>query len=348
MSSDYFHRVARETKTRFWINNPSGPEIESAIAAGAINCTTNPAYCSKLIQSDQNYLHSVIDREIRETDDNEVAAIRVYREVASRVMTRFQPLYDQSSGRYGYVTIQDDPRMDENPESVIRAALHNRTLGKNFMAKIPVIHSGLDALRVCIEENVPICATEVFSISQAITVCDLYQQEIERTENCPPFFVTHITGIFDEYLEKVAKRERINISSEVLSQAGCAIARKEYKLLKERGYQTTLLGGGARGLHHFTEMVGGDVHVTINWSTAQELLDINGPVVNRMDIEPQQSIIDELSDKFEDFRKAYFEDELTLEEFANFGPVQLFRNAFLKGTYLLLAEIISRRHQLAL
>ena len=41
-------------------------------------------------------------------------------------------------------------------------------------------------------------------------------------------------------------------------------------------------------------------------------------------------------------------DGLSVEEFADYGPVQLFRNAFLKGWYQLLVEVASRRHLNAL
>lgn len=347
MAADYFHRVTGETLTRFWINNPSEADMERSIEAGAINCTTNPAYCAKLLDSDPDYIRGVIDKVVKETDDNEVAAIRVYQEASARVMARFLPLYEQSSGRCGYVTMQDDPRVDENPEAVIRAALRNRTLGKNLMAKIPVIEGGLEALEVCVAEDIPICATEVFSIAQAIHMCELYERVAEKTGNRPAYFVTHISGIFDEYLGKTAEREGIEISPDVLAQAGCIVARKEYRLLRERGYHTTMLGGGARGMHHFTEMVGGDVHVTINWSTAQEIMDASIPVVSRIEAEASQSVVDELCDKFVDFRRAYYEDGLQVEEFADYGPVQFFRNAFLKGTYLLLAEIPARRNAVA-
>ena len=348
MSSEYFHRLHRETGTRFWVNNPSSAEMDQAIAAGAINCTTNPAYCSKLLSSDREYIHGLIDQVIRETHDDEKAAVQVYQRASQRVMDCFLPLYEQSSGQHGYVTMQDDPREDHDTEAIIRCVLSNRELGPNYMAKIPVISGGLEALEVCVQENIPICATEIFSVAQAITMCELYQRAALRTGNRPPFFVTHISGIFDEYLGKVAQREGIEIAPEVLAQAGCAVARKEYQMIKSRGYDTILLGGGARGTHHFTEMVGGDVHVTINWSTAQEIMDADTPLVPRMDAEPSPAVIDELCAKFPDFRKAYFEDELSVDEYADYGPVQLFRNAFLKGWYLLLAEIPSRRHALAL
>jgi transaldolase len=95
-------------------------------------------------------------------------------------------------------------------------------------------------------------------------------------------------------------------------------------------------------------MVGDDVHVTINWSTAQELIDVDGPVVDRMSESTSQETVRELSERFPDFRKAYDEQGLSVDEFADYGPGQLFRNAFLKGWYLLLAEIVSRRHASAI
>jgi hypothetical protein len=49
-----------------------------------------------------------------------------------------------------------------------------------------------------------------------------------------------------------------------------------------------------------------------------------------------------------DFRKAFDDDGLPVEEFADYGPVQFFRNAFLKGWYLLLVEIPTRRNVYAI
>lgn len=342
----YFQRVQQQTPTRYWINNPSTPEIDLALAAGAISCTTNPAYCSKLIKSDREYLHGVIDSVIRETRDDEVAADRVVQLTSQRLMDRFRPLYDQGQG--GFVTIQSDPRHDHDAESLIRPMLSYRKLGPNFMTKIPVTAPGLKAIEAAVAANVPICATEVFAVSQAIGLCECYEAAAKRTGNRPPIYVTHISGIFDEYLEKVARREGLQVSPDALRQAGCTIARRQYRLLKQRGYRTTLLGGGARGTHHFSELVGGDVHITINWNTADELIKANTSVVSRIDAETPAAVIEELCEKFPAFRQAWAEDGLQEEEFEDYGPVQLFRNAFINGYYQLLAEVVSRRHALAL
>lgn len=344
----YFHRVQAQTPTRLWINNPSGVEIEQAIAAGARNITTNPAYCSKLIKSEPEYLQRTIDDIIVGVKDNDIAADLVYQKVASRIMEQFSSFYKESNGRDGYVTIQADPRLDDDTGAIVSAAIRHSRLGENYMAKIPVTRSGMQAIEKLLEMGVPICATEVFSISQAIQICELYQRVTAKNGKRPIFYVTHITGIFDEYLQRLVKHNGTDIPLQLLQHAGCVVARKQYRMMKERGYGIPILGGGARGTQHFTEFVGGDMHITINWSTAEELIKIDGSVVNRIGTEISENVIGELRAKLPDFCKAYDEDALSLEDFESYGPVKLFRNNFIEGYYRLLAEVCVRRAQLLL
>ena len=147
-----------------------------------------------------------------------------------------------------------------------------------------------------------------------------------------PFFLTHITGIFGEHLQNVVEENEIDIASDILWQAAFIVARKQYRIFKEREYPGIILGGGARDLHHFTEMVGSEMHITINWKgTADKLIELDPPVVYRMDTPTPQYVIDELLEKIPDFGKAYLEDALSVDEFEDYGPVTFFRNMFKKG-----------------
>jgi transaldolase len=350
MSEGYFHRVTKQTPTRFWINNPSREDTAKAIAAGAISCTTNPAHCMKQIlsQEEHDYALSVIGKVIKNvTDDNEAADL-VQQKLIKPIMDKFLPLYEQSPGKQGFVSIQGDPSCDDDPNHMVNEALRYRELGKNFIAKIPVTKAGLKAIEALIAENVPFIATEVMGIAQACAVCELYQRVSTQCGKHPAFYVTHITGIFDDHLKNVVKREGIKISPDVLWQAGCVVARRQYKIFKERGYPGTILGGGARDLHHFTELVGADMHITVNWvGTADKLIESDPPVVYRIDTPTPQYVIDELLEKLPDFGRAYFEDKLTVEEFAGFGPVDLFRSSFIKGWDYLLKTIKDSREKVA-
>ncbi len=89
--------------------------------------------------------------------------------------------------------------------------------------------------------------------------------------------------------------------------------------------------------------MGGDFHITINWSTAEELIRLNPPVENRIDTPTPKEVVEELSAKLPNFRRAWEEDGMKEEEFADFGPVMLFKTMFLNGYIRLLDEIAETR-----
>ena len=352
MSSDYFRHLTEQTNTRFWINNPTLQEFSLALDAGAVSCTTNPAYCARLIEQEPEYIRRVIDEAILHAASGERDEISLAHEVCNQVTKRLidamEPAFSRSGGKEGFVTLQEDPRRDQDTDFIVEMSRVRSRLGGNYMAKIPVIAGGIEAIQACVEEGISVCATEVFSISQAMDICEVYEATCARTGRYPAFFVTHISGIFDEYLGKVASREGITLPPEVMRQAGLIVARKEYRLMRERGYRAVMLGGGARGLHHFTGLSGGSAQITINWSTAEEILALNPELENAIALEEDAEAVSKLRAAFPDFAKAYDEQGLSRAEYAEFGPVQLFRNAFLKGWYRLLSEISARKNALAL
>jgi len=333
----------KKTPTRLWLNNPNQDEMDLAIAAGIRNVTTNPAYSSRLIKSDAGFVRQVIDEIVLCEKDDDVAADMVCQKVSERIMDRFLRFYNESGGSEGFVTIQPDPRKDEDPRAMIDAAARHSKCGKNYMAKIPVTAAGMEAIETLLKNGVPICATEIFSIAQAIGICELHKKICSETGKHVPLFVTHITGIFDEYLGRYVKQKGIDVRAEALYCAGAIIGRKLYKLVKDRGYPVRILGGGARGIQHVMEFIGGDMDITVNWSTIVELNDKGGTPINKIDAQVPEEYIAELSEKLTDFTKAYQTDGLSVEEFAEYKPVQLFRNMFIEGYYLLLAEIAARR-----
>ena len=335
----------RLSPTRLWINNPTPSDADRAIEAGAISCTTNPTYAMKQLQRDETRgeAESIVADVAARVKDVDDAADQVTQRLVKRILDRFLPVYERKPGAQGFVSIQGNPFQDDDADHIVAEALRYRSLGPNFIAKIPVIEAGVEAIERLIPEDVPIIATEVMGLSQTIAVCELYRRVSGECGKLPPFYVTHITGIFDEHLQNVVREQGIEIGPDILWQAGCAVARRQYQLFKDRGYPGTMLGGGARGLHHFTEMVGSEMHITINWvGTADRLIQENPPVVWRMFNPTPQYVIDELTEKLPDFRRAYSEDGLGVEEYKDFGPVQLFRDSFIKG-WSYLREAIEER-----
>ncbi len=343
----YFYKVSQQFGSRFWINNPSLKEVKLSIKAGAVGCTTNPTYAMKLLENSQEHdtVRKLIKDAVHTYEDNNEAAGYVYRMLVKKIVPYFKGIYKNFDGREGFVTLQGNPMLDRDPAQIINEAMESRELGPNVMIKIPVTHAGLEAISHLVKKNIPIMATEVMSTAQAIKACEVYKQASSSSGKTPPFFLAHISGAFDDYIWARAQVENIHIEPQVLEQAGCIIARQQFKIIQERDYPITFLGGGAKKLYHFTELVGGPMHITINWNgTANTLLSNEPPVVDRLHAEESPEVLAELLGKVKDFRRAYEENGLTEEEFASFGPVVLFRNSFVNGWNYLLAEIGKARN----
>lgn len=346
MRQPYFLRVIEQSPTEFWINNPTREHADWAIANGASGCTNNPSYTQKMVDHPQEGPEAlrILDASIRESDNDDEAAAIFQRKLVRPISEKFMPMYNQSSGDRGYVSIQGDPIHEDDPDVVIREALENRKVSPNICCKIPTTKSGLTAMEYLVGQDVPMNATEIFGISQAISLCETYVKASKRTGKRPKLYISHIAGIYDDHFRTVVEKEHIDISPDVLWQAGLAVFRKLYELKEKRGYPGTFIAGGARGLHHFTEVVGGKVCCTINWEgTADALLKQDPPVVYRLFNPVPEKVIDELMEKLSDFRRGYLEDGLDVEEYEEFGPVQLFRSSFIKSWSRVLQIIKDRR-----
>ena len=344
----YFIRVHKQTPTMFWINNPTRKQAELALEHGALGCTNNPSFTQKMIDNPEEgeYALKVLDQVIRENhnESDEEIAEEYQRVLAKPISDLFMPLFEKSGGKHGYVSLQGDPINEDDADFVIQGARKNRKLAPNICCKIPTTPSGLKAMETMIEENIPINATEIFAVSQFEAICSTYQRISKKTGHAPMFYMSHIAGIYDDHLRAYVKENNVDISPDTLHQAGLAVARKVYQLMIEREYPCTFIGGGARGLFHFTEMVGGKVVVTINWEgTADKLIEQDPPVVYRISNPVPQKVLDELMEKLPDFKRGYLSDGLAYEEFEHFGPVQLFRSSFMKSWKRVLGLIHDRK-----
>ena len=342
----YFQKAANKYKNGFWINNPTLYHADLAIAAGSISCTTNPTYTSKMLSSktDRQRSHSLLWDILRYVDDDSKAARLLQRKSIVPLLEKFLPQYKESKGKRGFVSIQGDPLAEDDPDMIINEALEDIRLGQNVIIKIPVTRAGLAAIKYLAAKSIPIIATEIMSLAQVIQVCETYKQATYGKAGRPPLYVTHITGIFDQYIGNRAGELGIAIPENLLNEAGLMIARKQYSLMKERNYHGILLGGGARSLRHFTGLVGGEVDITINWEgTADQLIKLSPPIQDFLHTHVSERDARILMDLLPEYVLAYEPDALRTEDFESYGPVVLFRESFIDGWNDTLAAIKTAR-----
>jgi transaldolase len=349
MANTYFHQVHSKTPTRFWVNNPTPNEALMAIEAGAEYCTTNPTYASKMLKNSETMgaCREIMKEILQKEPDDSLVVSQLQSRIVKKIMDAFLPVYEKSNGTRGWVSIQGDPEKEDDPSEILREAEKNLKLSKNYIAKVPVTKSGISAIAELSQNDVPVIATEVMSVAQAVQVSEIYTDIAVKRRNPAPMYVTHITGIFDQHLAEWKKNTGAEVSDEILWYAGILAGRKLYSIIKEREYPVVILGGGARGLHHFTEFVGADMHITINWKgTADKLIKDNPPVENRFDVPIKESITRELLEKVPVFKAAWEENGLRDDEYSDFPPVGLFRSMFLDGWREAKAAVQEARYEI--
>ena len=114
-----------------------------------------------------------------------------------------------------------------------------------------------------------------------------------------------------------------------LEWAGVAVFKKAYRLFRERGYRTRLLSAAFRNHMHWSELVGGDVVISPPWSWQKRFIASDVPVSSRIDTPVEPRIVDDLSRRFADFRRAYDETGLRRREFDDFAPTRRTLRQFL-------------------
>ena len=125
----------------------------------------------------------------------------------------------------------------------------------------------------------------------------------------------------------------------VASWAGIACFKRAYPIFRESGYRTRLLAAAYRNELHWTELVGGDIVLTIphRW---QVLFNESGiPVRPRIEEPVPPEAIEELLAKLPAFRQAYEPDGLTVDEFDGYGATVRTLRTFISSYHDLVSVV---------
>ncbi len=126
-----------------------------------------------------------------------------------------RPLYDQSGGGDGFVSLEVAPSLAHNTEGTIEAArnLHERIKLPNLMVKIPATKAGIPAIRQMIAEGRNTNVTLIFSLERHAEVMEAYVSGLEgfvggggdpaQVHSVASFFVSRVDTEVDRRLEKL-------------------------------------------------------------------------------------------------------------------------------------------------
>jgi transaldolase len=341
------HEISQTTPTVLWNDSCSIEELTRSIGHGALGATCNPVIVWTVLKQEWDIWKDWIPQIIREnpTATEDDIAWKLIEEMSVKAAALLKPIFDREKGKNGRLSIQTDPRLYRNTERIIQQAVHFSELAPNFIVKIPVTRAGIAAIEQATYLGVSINATVSFTVPQSIAVAEAVERGLSRREkegkdiSTMGPVCTIMVGRLDDWLKVVADKENIIANPEILDWAGVAVMKKAYRIYNERGYRLRLLSAAFRHHRHWSEFIGGNVVISPPWHWQERFNGSDVTVENRMDRPVDPKIISELEKKFVDFRRAYDEKGMTVNEFDGFGATVATLNQFCLATTNLIAKI---------
>jgi transaldolase len=324
------HQMTQTTPTSLWNDSAAIDELTYAIEHGAVGATCNPVIAAAVLAGDTDTWRPRTESLLREqpaaTEDT--IAWKLVEELSVRAARLLEPIFETQHGRNGRLSIQTDPRFFRNSEAIVEQALAFNRLAPNMIVKIPVTRAGIPAIEEATYQGVSINATVCFTLPQCIAVAEAVERGLRRRDeegkdvaSMGPV-CTIMVGRLDDWLKLVMERDGITIDPGHLEWAGVAVFKKTYGVFRERGYRIRLLSAAFRNHMHWSEFIGADAVVspTSAWQRRLNAGDVK--VISRIDDPVDPGVVSDLLTHFEDFRSAYSEEGLSVEEFDRFGPTR--------------------------
>jgi len=177
-------------------------EFKELVAQGIINgATSNPAIFKNAILTSSAYkehLSSLVHLYPKEKYE----AVALYDiQKASDIL---RPLFDV--GDDGYVSIEVDPFLCDDAQGTVDEGVRlHQTIGRpNVMIKVPATEAGYHAMEVLASQGIPVNATLIFSLDQALRSAEAFRkaskQGLNSVHTVISVFVSRIDRAIDERL----------------------------------------------------------------------------------------------------------------------------------------------------
>jgi transaldolase len=333
--------------TDYWNDSCSIEELGYAIERGAVGATSNPTIVGEVLKREMDLWRERIAEIIalHSTSTEDEIAWQLIEEMAVRASRLLLPIFGSAHGRKGRLSIQTDPKLYRDRDRLVSQAMRFSRLAPNVQVKVPATRAGIEAIEAVTAEGVSINATVCFTVPQALAVADAVERGLARREEAGQDIssmssvCTIMVGRLDDWLQVQAKQNGIVVDPAVMHWAGVACMKKAYALFNERGYRTRLLAAAYRHHLHWSELIGGDVILTIPYAWQRLFNDSAIDVVPRMDKPVAPEVVDTLYRNFDDFRRAYDANGMSPEEFDGYGATVRTLRGFIASYQELVAVI---------
>jgi transaldolase len=340
-------RTISTTSTDIWNDSCAIDELEYAISFGAVGATANPTIVTDVWKTEPAYWRErvrTLARERPTATEIDLAWV-VVEEMSTRGAKLLEPAFAAHGGRQGRLSMQTDPTLHRSPDRMVAQGLSFVALAPNIIVKFPATAAGIAAIEEATYRSVSVNTTVCFSVAQALAAGDAIEKGLRRREaegldvgSMGPV-VTVMMGRIEDWLRVQVERDGIVADPAALPWSGVAVFKRAYGIFRERGYRARLLGAAIRHHLHWSELIGGDVVITMpsSWQKRFNASDVE--VTPRMDDPVDPAIVAELTAHFPDFIRAYEPDSLSTDAFDAYPPTARTLRAFIASYHELLHAV---------
>jgi transaldolase len=190
--------------------------------------TSNPTIFDHAIKNSKDY-DDAIRRKLAQGESDEKLFFDLAVEDVTGAADLFRPVYDQTCGVDGWVSLEVSPLLAHDTESTVAEAknLHARAQRPNLLIKIPGTKEGLPAIEEAIFAGIPVNVTLLFSADQYLAAADAFMRGIERRidQELKPD-VRSVASIFISRWDVAVAGK---VPEALNNQLGIAVARRAYK-----------------------------------------------------------------------------------------------------------------------
>lgn len=193
-------------------------ELQNLLNDGVRGITSNPSIFEKAITGSTDYdqdLHRLVD-EGKSTEEIYTALVL---EDIGRAADMLRPIYDESGGLDGYVSLEVSPTLANDTEGTINEARRLfAALGRpNVMIKVPATQAGIPAIEALISEGINVNVTLIFSIKHYLNAAEAYISGLEKfsasggglskVASVASFFVSRVDSAVDRALSEAGETD---------------------------------------------------------------------------------------------------------------------------------------------
>jgi transaldolase len=213
-------------------------ELDRLVAAGIRGVTSNPTIFAKAISGSADY-DEQFQRLVANGSNVTDAYWSMVIEDIEGALSILRPVYDDSDGGDGFVSVELAPALAQDTPGSIAAArqLHERITAPNLFVKIPATPEGVPAIHQMIAEGRSINITLIFSLERYDEVIEAYLSGLETYDgdlravhSVASFFVSRVDKEVDRRLESIDTREALGMRG----RAAVAQAKVAYRLFRRR------------------------------------------------------------------------------------------------------------------